>query len=325
MKAITFGATAGAAVLAGSLFLTPAPAQASTVSVTYNYLYFVSGPHQRQPRSNGGSGFASIQSLSGGQSATGLTFQPGVLPGAEPVNGQSYKFAFVTVVGGTPVAGGAAGATSTNANAPPAVVVGTAPIVVQVIYVPSGGGPGPPPTDSGATIDSFDETTGALFSDTFVSVAPDPSGALTKSGNVEGYVDTWNSAETITALTPTSPTGVNFSRWVNLGPPATPSSNPALTVAKGSSVLALAFYDAPAIPIQSTTQAVCTQEADNLQLIITDRGPLLLVNQYNQVVAALEKCVAERYLTQAYVTNLETEYRNMAESRSGAQPVPTPH
>ena len=93
--------------------------------------------------------------------------------------------------------------------------VGAQNIVVLVVYAPAGGGPGP--GGSGATIDSFDTTTGNLFNDTFVTVSPDPSGTLTTSGNVEGFVAT-NNAETITALSPTSPTGVDFIEWVTLLP-----------------------------------------------------------------------------------------------------------
>ena len=81
-----------------------------------------------------------------------------------------------------------------------------------VVYVPVGSGPG---GGSGATIDAFDESTGSLFNDTFVTVAPDLGGTLTASGNVDGYVSTAN-AETITALSVTSPTGVDFDRWVVL-------------------------------------------------------------------------------------------------------------
>ena len=110
--------------------------------------------------------------------------------------------------------------------------MGTQPITVLAVYVPAGGGSGDG-GGSGATIDSFDETTGSLFNDTFVSVSPDPGGTLTKSGNVDGYVDTTSSAETITALSPTSPTGVDFSRWVALAPPTIAGAGAALAVQKG--------------------------------------------------------------------------------------------
>jgi hypothetical protein len=153
----------------------------------------------------------------------------------------------MTVSGGSLAAGGpAVGVTSFGSNNPPApVLVGEAPITVLVVYVPPGG-PGSG-SGSGATIDAFDETAGVLFNDTFVTVEPDATGALSKSGNVEGYVDTTNSTEAITALSPTSPTGVHFSRWVNLGPPATQQASPVLMVNKGASVMALAFYEAPAV------------------------------------------------------------------------------
>jgi hypothetical protein len=88
------------------------------------------------------------------------------------------------------------------------------------LYVPPLGGVGNGPSgSSGATIDSFDETTGSLFNDIFVSVAPDPGGALTTSGNNLGYVDTTKSQEAITAISPTS-SGVIFDQWRILLPPS---------------------------------------------------------------------------------------------------------
>ena len=324
MKKTFFGAVTTVALLAGLALLAASPARAGTEPITYTKVYFASGPHQRQPRTVSGSsgGFATISSQSGGNSATGLSVVPSLSP-LEQLNGQIYVFAFATVTGGSATAGGpAAGLTTTSYQNPPTAWVENAPINILEVFVPQSVCATPPCSGGGwgATIDSFDESTGALFDDTFVAVSPDSTGALTKSGNVEGYVDTSN-AETITALSPTSPTGVNFSRWVTLGGSTSPAA--ALPVGKHVSISALAFYDAPPPGLLTAKQA-CQQEAANLQLIITDRGPLLLVAQYNAVAAALETCVREGYLGQAYVTQLETEYHQMAETRSGGGPQPPP-
>ena len=180
----------------------------------------------------------------------------------------------MNVSGGTPAGQTTPSSVSSfQSNVPPAAVtVGTAPIVVLVVYVQTGGnGNG----GSGASIDSFDEVTGALFDDTFVTVAPDPGGPpppLTTSGNVDGWVPTANT-ETITALTPTSPTGVIFDQWMLLYPQPTyrleegptglrevtifPAginvSGANLTVNSDTSVYALAFYKAPPTPPPLTT------------------------------------------------------------------------
>jgi hypothetical protein len=256
-----------------------------SVSVTYDYVYFAGGGgHTRQPRSTTGpGGFTLINSLPGGTLQSGDTFAAGAQPQTlteggstlPPVPAKTYTFAFMNVSGGTPAGQTTpSGVNSFSSNVPPPpVTVGSAPIVVLVVYVPTGGGSGG--TGSGASIDSFDETTGELFDDTFVTVAPDPGGPpppLTTSGNVDGYVSTTNT-ETITALTPTSPTGVDFDQWVLLYPQATTRleigpkgptvvtiypaginvSGTNLTVDAGTSVYALAFYKAPPPPPPLTT------------------------------------------------------------------------
>jgi hypothetical protein len=234
----------------------------STTTVTYDYVYFAGGPGRtRQPRSSTGpGGFTLISSLSGGTLQTGDTFAAGAPPATAIVSGATYSFAFMSVSGGTPAGHTTpSGVNSFNSiTPPPPVTVGSTPIVVLVVYVPPlGGGPGG--GGSGASIDSFDEATGGLFNDTFVSVSPDPGGLLTRSGNVNGYVDTTNANETITALSPTSPTGVDFDRWVNLYPQATGSTiaGAKLTVNKDAWVYALAFYK---VPPPLTT---CQTELDN--------------------------------------------------------------
>ncbi len=205
------------------------------------------------------------------------------------------------------------------------MVVGTSNITVLAVYVPVGGPGCPNCTSSGATIDAFDETTGSLFNDTFVKVAPDGNAALKTSGNVFGYVDTTGAAETITALTPTSPSNVDFSRWVKLEPSSATANGSALSAGKGVSTIALAFYDAPAPGSQPPPSAktVCQQELASLNQIAVDRGPLLLVTQYNNIKTALEKCVHEGYLTQTSVNQAETAYQNMLNSR--ANPPPPVH
>ena len=244
--------------------------------VTYNYVYFAAGPHQRQPRLNSGpGGFTLIQSFLAGD-PTGGTFSAGPLPQTLPAisqGGPTFNFAFVNYYG----------ASSTDYQSPPLVRIGTDPINVLVVYVPVGGSNGPP--SYGATVDSFNETAGILFSDTFVSVSPDPDGTLSLFANKEGYVDTTSSAKTITALSPTLPTGVNFDQWVLLYPPVTydilferlgdkkvgiktveiktPVYPPGitvdqlkrtLTVDSGTSVSALAFYKAPPSPKKSSCE-----------------------------------------------------------------------
>ena len=261
----------------------------STVTVTYDYVYFAGGSgHTRQPRSaTGPGGFTLIKTQSGGTSETGLTFAASSQPQTLSVGGstlpprpaQTYTFAFMSVSGGTPAGQTVSSAvTSFDSNTPPpAVTVASAPIVVLVVYIPTGGAGGPG-GGSGASIDSFDEAAGQLFSDTFVSVAPDAGGLLTTSANVDGYVSTANT-ETIKALTPTSPSGVDFDQWMLLYPQATSrleigpkgptviTTDPAginvsgasLTVNSGTSVYALAFYKAPPPPPPPPPPTTCQE------------------------------------------------------------------
>jgi hypothetical protein len=240
---------------------------------------------------------------------TGDQFQIGVpLPPTQLVNGVTYNFAFVNVSGGTP---SGAQVSFDSANPPPYVTVASSPINVLVLYVPppSGNG-GPPGNGSGATIDSFDETTGSLFNDIFVSVAPDPGGVLTTSGNNLGYVDTTHSQEAITAISPTS-SGVIFDQWRILLPPG-PDRGQVLKVGKGVSVNALAFYKAPPPPPPDP----CSQAVEFLQQIIRDGGPPLLPTQLKEVKDTLERCVREHRLTQAFVNSLLAEYATIGERRN---------
>jgi hypothetical protein len=230
------------------------------------------------------------------------------LPPTQQVGGVTYTFAFVNVSGGTP---SGAQVSFDSENPPPFVTVTSSPLAVLSVYVPPPGG-GSGGSGSGATIDSFDETTGSLFNDVFVSVAPDPNGSLTTSGNDLGYVDTTNSQEAITAISPTS-SGVIFDQWRILLPPG-PDTGRVLTVGKGVSKIALAFYKAP--PPPSPEQRTCTEAVDFLQQIIRDHGPLLLPAQLDQVKAALERCVRERFLTQAFVDSLLAQYAHIGQSQN---------
>jgi hypothetical protein len=273
-------------------------------TLTYNYVYFAYGKHQRQPRAaSGPGGFALIQSIAGGTLASGDTFAVGVQPATQSVGGATYAFGFVNVSDGT-----TGGQTSFDSNTPaPLVTVGSAPIVVLVVYIPVGGGGGG--NDSGATIDSFNETVGSLFNDTFVSVAPDQGGALTTSGNVWGYVDTWASAEKITAISPTSPSGAVFDKWAILGSKTgVPGAN--LAVAKGVSVSALAFYKNPPAAQPNPAKALCAETAASLVAMASQgpNGPMFTVTEWAGVRATLQKCVMQGFLTQAYVNTLEAQY-----------------
>ena len=269
-------------------------------TLTYQYVYFASGPHTRQPRSSSGpGGFSLIQTLPGGTLTSGDTFVASPQPASQVVAGNTFPFSFMNVSGGKD-----GGVTSYSASAPPAsVTVANANIVVLVVYAPEGGiGTG---GGSGATIDSFDESTGSLFNDTFVTVSPDAGGVLTKSGNVDGYVDTTN-AETITALSPTSPTGVEFVQWLTL--PNKVSTAAALAVLKGESLSALAFYKTPP-PVVIPPLDPCQQALQGLIKIVQDNDrPRLTVAMFDGIKAQLEQCVADKKLTQAQVDSAINAY-----------------
>jgi hypothetical protein len=286
-------------------------------SVTYNYVYFKFGRHTRQPRvSNGGfvpvPGLPAI-TLSNVQPPSAIQVSPGFLPLSWIEGGVTYSFSFVNVSGGT---GG--GGTSFDASMPPpAATVGTAPIVVLVVYLPASGGNGGP-TDFGATIDAFDESTNQLVNDTFVTASPD--GGQTTSGNVDGWVDTTSNTEKITASQHIMPSNLDFDKWQNLQPKLTQGiaiAGANLTVSKGTNVYALAFYKSPPPPPPSQA---CNEAVQFLQQIIRDRGPLLPVALYTQTKNALEKCVSEGLLTQSLVNSLLSDYANIAES--GNEPPP---
>jgi hypothetical protein len=284
-------------------------------SVTYEYVYYPAGPHTRQPRAAGGLGaFELLKSIPGGDYAAGSQFIAPPPPATQVQGTATFDFAFMNVSGGfSSAAGGVAvGATSTDVNQPSSpVYIQAAPIIVLVVYIPVGGGPNG--QHYGATIDSFDETTGTLFNDTFVSVAPDTNNAETTSGNVDGYADTTNSAETITALSRTS-SGVLFDYWAMFGvnetvrviPPEFFPRRPAqviitapgleidgltLSVQKATSVSALAFYKAPPPPPPPPPPTQCEIELANFNALEPKTNVGLLA-YYRQL---LSRCVGPQY------------------------------
>jgi len=224
-------------------------------SLTTQYVYFgASGSHTRQPRATTSyGGFTPIPGMNPSGTATlttGTPFQPGPQDPTLTAGGLNLAFAFTSVTGCTE-----GGLVSFVAATPPPVgTVGTSPILVLVVYVPVGGPSGP--GDTGAVIDAFNETTGSLVDNDFVSVSPDPGGTLTSEANVDGWVDTTSSGYTITADHPNIgsylalPTNALFDQWVDLtdpSPPASLVSGASLTPGKGVTVYALAFYKNPPV------------------------------------------------------------------------------
>ena len=225
-------------------------------TLTTQYVYFgASGAHTRQPRATTSyGGFTPIPGLNPSGTAilaTGTPFQAGLVEPTLSAAGTSFIFAFQSVSGLTE-----GGQVSYVASTPPPVgTVGTSPVLVLVVYVPQGipDGNG----DPGAVIDAFNETTGALVDNSFVAVTPDDSGdSITDTANVDGWVDTKNTAYTITADHPnigpyaSLPTTATFDQWVVLtdpNPPTSLVSGANLTPGKGGTVYALAFYKNPVV------------------------------------------------------------------------------
>jgi hypothetical protein len=131
-------------------------------------------------------------------------------------------------------------------------------------------------------------------------------------------VDTTKRKEAITAISPTS-SGVIFDQWRILLPPG-PDTGRVLTVGKGVSVIALAFYKAP--PPPPPGQQACSQAVESLQQIIQDGGPPLLPAELKVLTDTLERCVREHYLTQAFVNSLLAEYAATIRERSNPPPRP---
>jgi hypothetical protein len=304
----------------------------TTVNVTYDYVYFSGGgSHTRRPRSGSGpGGFTLLKSQPGGNQTTGLKYQASSQPGTWTVGGtlpgsaeQNYIFAFMTVTGGIPEGQSVpAGVTSFDNNEPPPKVTVDSDIVVLVVYVPTGVvGPG---GGSGAVIDSFNETIGQLFDDDFVTVAPDPGGPpppLANSGNLDGFVKTTNT-ETISALSPTSPSRDVFDQWqllypkatvrvvpgdpvpktITVYPPGINVSGNALEVTAGTSVYALAFYKSP---VPTTCQEILANwnavpnKAENESVLAYYREKLSACSgpQYAAAVAEITALLKEYFGT----------------------------
>jgi hypothetical protein len=202
--------------------------------------------------------------------------------------------------------------------------VANTPITLLAVYVPPSGGP----PGNGVTIDAFDETTGALFNDIFVSVAPDPTGQETQQGNDVGWVNTANAAETITALSPTSPAGVNFKQWVTLSSPGKHQVSKALAAKQHESFIALAFYDAPPPspppPPPSQGQVTCTNELASLnQLILAELTPFL-AQQWTDYQTRLHNCVNQGFLPKGQVDSAIQRYNELLKTKHNTPPPMKP-
>jgi hypothetical protein len=294
-------------------------------SLTYEYVYFGSGgAHTRQPRvitSYGG--FTPIPTLNTGGSATlqtGTPFQvnSAILAPVQIVAGITYSFAFVNVSG---LIGG--GQTSFDHSvAPPSAIVGTDPVTVLIVYLPQVGGP--PGSSSGAIIDAFDETKGTLVDDTFVSVTVNGVGnaVLTTSGNVDGYVDTTNNEVVITAYSNISPTNGNFDKWGYLTSPVLPPAGLNLTVPKGQTVYAFAFYqsnnksrytkefvyEVPPQKVYSGKEKDGKELVDNIgdwNWVVDPPYILGEIQKLNTVIAALEIKIQTAIKGQAFIRKEE--------------------
>jgi hypothetical protein len=77
-------------------------------------------------------------------------------------------------------------------------------------------------------------------------------------------------------------------------------------VPQNGSPSALAFYRAP-----PPEQTQCAKAYTGLQQVINDCGPALPTGVYQSLEQSLQRCVTDRYLTQAEVTSLESEYMHL--------------
>jgi len=247
------------AALIGCLALASFSFPCAAQTVHYQGLYYQpgTGTATRIPRSTGGGAFVPIPNDSGSDPAgplvpAGLTLFPPINP--------TYALAYTSITG---TAAGSLVVFPSYASGFIPVTVGTQDIYVNYFYFLIGGGPpctGTPCT-TGADIDEFNEASGTLADDLFVSVFQPPSAssadpALTHSGNYEGVVNTTSNNVRINAdqvpLNPASQApvadGLLFDRWV-AGPGATGwaigSSANDLDVNSQTDVYALALYRAP--------------------------------------------------------------------------------
>ena len=283
--------------------------------VTLEIVYYAggSGPHTRQPRSTTQyGGFVPIDNLSGSLGDfTGLlhvTLGEMQKTVTDPTTGTVYTFAFVNISGGTPN-----GVNSFDPNIePPPVTVGSAPVTVLVVYLPPPNGNGKPLI--GASIDAFDETAGTLVDDNFVTVAPDPDGSLTTSGNVDGWVPTTNT-ETIAAYAHITPTNDDFDKWVYLTSPEMPPAGLDFTAQQNTNYTVLALYKTP--PPLSQQQLECDALMQSIRQMADhgEPGPRFTVAEWSAITKQLQECVSEGCLTQVAVDDVETLYLNYAEGK----------
>lgn len=258
-----------------SLFAVPS-AMAQVVDTAVYYQPGASGA-TRIPRSVGSGGH--LVTLYGPTSVVPQTTAGETLPvftapsstvvvpamGATPQ--RSYALVYVNVSGGAD--GGISIFPDALGNFPPTVPVTVStpaqPIAVQFVYFPVGGSGSCPANtvcSSGAYIDEFSETKGALDSDYFVTAFSPPASTtanagLTNTGNVYGAVDTTNSGVRINAYQSTTIGGI-FDRWAT-GPggaiSGTDSRN--LVVNQQTDDYALALYRS-ACPANSVWKATST-------------------------------------------------------------------
>jgi hypothetical protein len=233
------------------------------VACSFNYVYFQGGSgHSRRPRSNPPAGgllpvpLANLSYTAGLPEGVPISTAAFDAP-AQLQDGQDVvNYVFLSIAGAQSgnqtwivPAGYPLSLTQLQA-AIGNVVPGANPVTINFVYGPPvGSGPPPPPTDSGASIDCYFAGTASLVDNVFVSVSPD-NGA-TAIANNDGWVDTWTTAETITADFYISPDGVDpnevsavFDRWINMLNPMDTSafSGDVLNAAEKGNYYALALY-----------------------------------------------------------------------------------
>jgi hypothetical protein len=271
---------------------------------TLDYVYFGGGRGRtRRPRTNTAfGGLTPIDALSGSFPLGAGTWpiprgwypntQP--LPATSTTNATTLQLAFVNVSGAltgnqTWLAG--------SPIPPSELTVGATPITLMIVYVPVPEGSGPGAPDTGASIDAYDESTGTLVDDLFVTVSPD--NGQTTSGNNNGWVDTTNADETITANASITPTGRDpdqavgdFDKWVNLQNPLSQlGSGAEFKALKGTNYYAFALYKSPPPPPQPDR---CHQLAADTQALIAKEGALNIpIGVREQTKSALLACEHE--------------------------------
>lgn len=236
------------------------------ITCTFNYLYFQGGAgHVRRPRQNppaGGLIPIPGNNLGGPRpetSGTPISADQLAPPWQLPVGQGFVHLVFISISGAqsgnqtwiVPETYSSLGPVAVGESIGN-VIPGAAPMTVDFVYGPlvTSGNPAPP-TDSGASIDCYYVGTSTLVDNLFVSVSPD-NGA-TNSANNDGWVDTWTTAETITADTLISPEGSDpnqvsalFLKWVDMAAPwqSAEFKGAVFTAAEKTNYYALALYRA---------------------------------------------------------------------------------